>query len=78
MKLEDLYTNILDMDTPHLLSHIVSYTNQRTTDLSKPSPRMVTTTVRKPTTKKKSAGAGAGNIAVTADQLELLRKLKLI
>ena len=76
MKLEDLYTNILDMDTPHLMSYIVSYTNQRTTDLSKPSPRMVTTTAKKPTTKKKSAGAG--NISVTADQLELLRKLKLI
>jgi hypothetical protein len=59
------------MDNSELMQFMLSYTNSRTTQLE--------TVIEKPKAKAKSkTPSKKGTIAVTPEQLEVLRKLKLI
>lgn len=71
MKLEDLYTDILNMSGEESYSFIASYTSQRSRDLTLPPPAPPKKT--KSRTKKSK-----DDISLTTEQLELLKKLKLV
>jgi len=71
MRLEDLYTNILSLSERECSATLMTYTNNRNNQLAAyiPAPEK-----KAKSTKKTSSGT----IAVTPEQLEVLRKLKLI
>lgn len=73
MRLEDLYTDILNMTDEESYAFIASYTSQRSSDLTQPIP--APTKEKKTRAKKKTS---KDNITVSQEQLALLKQLNLI
>lgn len=69
MRLEQMYTDILDMSQDELHAHMVEYSAKRERDLYTPPVEVRT---------KKKTSTKADTITITPEQVELLKKMKLL
>ena len=77
MKLEHLYKDILDMTDSELSAFIVQYSDKRQDDLTRLIPADDPFITDTPTPARKPRISGT-KLSLSPEELEILRKLKLI